>query len=120
MEKTENQYRYKIDQDGYADSLYSDTFKDAKDAAYRLIESDKNATVKIHDRRARVGKPETYSVQKCTGEAHSNPYIDHCMVCAPEWGIVVSITEIKILKKGEDDNIPSGDFQMTRDQYIGL
>lgn len=24
----------------------------------------------------------------CTGEAHSNPYIDHCMRCAPEWGIV--------------------------------
>lgn len=23
---------------------------------------------------------------KCTGEAHSNPYIDHCMVCLPFWG----------------------------------
>lgn len=22
----------------------------------------------------------------CTGEAHSNPYIDHCMMCAPRWG----------------------------------
>ena len=24
--------------------------------------------------------------QRCTGEAHSNPYIDNCMVCAPYWG----------------------------------
>ena len=23
---------------------------------------------------------------KCTGEAHSNPYIDNCMVCLPYWG----------------------------------
>jgi|MudIll2142460700_1097286.scaffolds.fasta_scaffold2708611_2 hypothetical protein len=23
---------------------------------------------------------------KCTGEAHSNPYIDHCFVCIPWWG----------------------------------
>lgn len=22
----------------------------------------------------------------CEGEAHSNPYIDNCMVCAPRWG----------------------------------
>lgn len=26
------------------------------------------------------------SVIKCTGEAHSNMYIDNCMVCAPRWG----------------------------------
>ena len=23
---------------------------------------------------------------KCTGEAHSNPFIDHCGVCMPHWG----------------------------------
>jgi hypothetical protein len=23
---------------------------------------------------------------KCTGEAHSNPYIDNCGVCMPHWG----------------------------------
>ncbi len=22
----------------------------------------------------------------CNGEAHGNPYIDHCMVCMPWWG----------------------------------
>lgn len=24
----------------------------------------------------------------CTGEAHSNAFIDNCMVCAPRWGFV--------------------------------
>ena len=24
----------------------------------------------------------------CNGEAHSNPHIDHCMVCLPLWGRV--------------------------------
>lgn len=26
---------------------------------------------------------------ECAGEAHSNPYIDHCMSCAPRWGTTV-------------------------------
>lgn len=25
---------------------------------------------------------------ECHGEAHRNPYIDHCMICAPRWGLV--------------------------------
>lgn len=25
-------------------------------------------------------------LQPCTGEAHNNPYIDNCGVCAPRWG----------------------------------
>lgn len=31
---------------------------------------------------------------KCAGEAHSNPNIDHCGVCMPNWGIIE--TEIKV------------------------
>ncbi len=27
----------------------------------------------------------TVKLVKCTGEAHSNPYIDNCMICAPYW-----------------------------------
>lgn len=27
-----------------------------------------------------------YMLVPCTGEAHSNPHIDNCMVCAPRWG----------------------------------
>ena len=120
MSKKENQYRYKIDQTKYVDSLYADTFKDATEAAHKLVESDGTAPVTIHDRRARVGKPETYTVTKCTGEAHRNPFIDNCMVCAPNWEIVVRPKDIKILKAGQDDNIPSGDFWMTGDKFIGL
>ena len=31
---------------------------------------------------------ETHKLVKveCNGEAHSNPHIDHCMVCLPFWG----------------------------------
>lgn len=25
-------------------------------------------------------------ITKCNGEAHSNPFIDNCMCCAPRWG----------------------------------
>src|ERR1700722_7957428 len=25
-------------------------------------------------------------IRKCEGEAHANPFIDNCMVCAPRWG----------------------------------
>lgn len=30
----------------------------------------------------------------CTGEAHSNSYIDNCGLCAPRWGIMGA--ELKI------------------------
>ena len=26
------------------------------------------------------------ALKPCTGDAHSNPHIDHCMTCAPGWG----------------------------------
>ncbi len=27
-------------------------------------------------------------LRKCSGEAHSNPFIDNCPQCAPRWGVV--------------------------------
>ena len=36
---------------------------------------------------------------KCHGEAHSNPFIDHCMLCAPRWGWCEVMIERKDLKK---------------------
>lgn len=30
-------------------------------------------------------RPGYYPV-RCTGEAHTNPHIDNCMMCAPMWG----------------------------------
>lgn len=28
-------------------------------------------------------------VEDCHGEAHRNPFIDNCNVCAPKWGIIL-------------------------------
>jgi hypothetical protein len=30
-------------------------------------------------------------LEPCTGEAHSNPHIDHCFLCAPRWGWVGAV-----------------------------
>ena len=39
---------------------------------------------------------------KCQGEAHSNPYIDHCGICMPFWGEypVCPIDKTRLIKKG--------------------
>ena len=29
-----------------------------------------------------------FRLERCTGEAHSNAYVDHCGICAPLWGKV--------------------------------
>ena len=42
---------------------------------------------------------------KCTGEAHTNPYIDNCMVCEPFWGL------IPICPDCEDKLLPKGNCQ---------
>lgn len=33
--------------------------------------------------------------QPCPGEAHSNPYIDNCSVCMPDWGWVGKEVKVK-------------------------
>ena len=33
----------------------------------------------------------------CTGAAHSNPFIDHCMVCMPGWGTVQYLTPKEVV-----------------------
>lgn len=35
--------------------------------------------------RVKSQKDVNLRVVKCIGEAHSNPYIDHCMICMPYW-----------------------------------
>lgn len=42
-------------------------------------------------KRSRRWRCQTCAVNEglltpCTGEAHTNPYIDHCEQCAPRWG----------------------------------
>ncbi len=31
-------------------------------------------------------KTYTFTWEPCKGEAHTNPHIDHCPLCAPFWG----------------------------------
>jgi len=31
----------------------------------------------------------------CNGEAHSNPHVDHCGVCMPNWGWVSETIKVK-------------------------
>lgn len=35
---------------------------------------------------------------ECSGEAHSNPFIDHCMVCMPNWGSYPTAKPKEIVK----------------------
>ncbi len=37
-----------------------------------------------------IYRKKTYILRYCLGEAHNNPNIDHCMRCAPLWGICVT------------------------------
>lgn len=36
---------------------------------------------------------------QCTGEAHSNPYVDNCMLCAPRWGLIEIPEQFKTLEE---------------------
>lgn len=38
-----------------------------------------------------------YVAMRCTGEAHSNAYIDNCMQCAPNWGVVAVKVESELV-----------------------
>lgn len=37
---------------------------------------------------SRGNLPSIPPLERCTGEAHSEPFIDNCMSCAPRWGLV--------------------------------
>lgn len=39
-------------------------------------------------RKSEYQRKATGRMIPCSGEAHSNPFIDHCMQCAPRWGTV--------------------------------
>lgn len=40
-----------------------------------------------------------YHLIPCPGEAHSNPYIDNCMLCAPRWGLIEVLDGCKTLNE---------------------
>ena len=45
----------------------------------------------------------------CTGEAHSNAFIDNCMVCAPRWGEMMSYEPMTPAACQEGFAVPYGD-----------
>jgi hypothetical protein len=61
-----------------------------KDAA-KLIEEVRTLAARGNNIEAvamalkRAGIP---LLAECSGEAHTNPHIDNCGVCAPRWGLV--------------------------------
>jgi hypothetical protein len=87
MSKT-TEYRFEVSNKEYGAIEHVPTFLEAVRVACNWIEREKTP-VMIFDRMAHEGRTELYNVTQCTGEAHSNPYIDHCGVCAPFWGVVV-------------------------------
>ena len=60
------------------------------EATASLVESGTMKVVdfkdKICQRYATILDPNNW--KECDGEAHSNPYIDNCMSCLPNWGKV--------------------------------
>lgn len=57
----------------------------AEHDASRTNGSAERGMARIRDRLAlHIGRP----LQPCKGEAHSNPHIDNCSLCAPRWGWV--------------------------------
>lgn len=72
---------------------------DNRDGIYvdgSTMDIEKNELTKIRETLAKCFVP-------CTGEAHSNAFIDNCMCCAPRWGKVVN--HDKVLRKLSVDQL---------------
>lgn len=93
MSKTAT-FRYEVGANGIGVIDHARTMDQAKAIAQNYIEKE-NKPAYIFDRMARKTKPNLFQITKCNGAAHSNPLIDHCGVCMPNWGIVVMPLERK-------------------------
>jgi hypothetical protein len=40
--------------------------------------------------------PEKGEAVLCPGEAHSNPFSDNCMLCAPDWGTIRGLKPVPL------------------------
>jgi hypothetical protein len=108
MSKTTT-YRYEVSSPGYGVIEHVQNREEAKTVAQNWIERE-HLPVEIYDRMARTGKPQLWTVTACTAEAHSNPFIDHCYVCAPNWGIVVNVKELKGKPSGPVNILDGWDY----------
>jgi hypothetical protein len=87
--------RFEVSGDGYGVLKHVKSFKIAVEVATRWVDEQKKPA-EIFDRMARKGKPDTWRVTQCRGEAHSNPWIDHCYECMPYWGIAVKVLNVRL------------------------
>jgi len=55
----------------------------------------------LHSVKDRINFILQFIEAECKGEAHSNAFIDNCMVCAPLWGKVL---KEEFREKEEKDN----------------
>lgn len=76
--------RYEVGADDVGVIAHVSKFDEAVRVATDFIERE-GMPVTIFDRMAHKGKPELWDVVQCHGEAHKNPFIDNCCVCAPYW-----------------------------------
>jgi hypothetical protein len=87
--------RFEVSGESYGVLKHVKDFDTAVTVARHWIDEQKTPA-QIFDRMARKGKPDTWRVTHCTGEAHSNPWIDHCSVCMPRWGVVVKVLNVRL------------------------
>jgi hypothetical protein len=80
-------------------------------------------------------REKTGRLVPCDGEAHKNPHIDNCMVCAPRWGeveemapvdidkaraerLAVRVADLPLGKAEEEEDAGCGRIEMVR-RYAG-
>ena len=86
------QQRFEIRGEGYGELKKVSSMSLALKIATKWIDEQKTPA-RILDHMARKGQPKEYSVTRCIGEAHNNPFFDHCNICMPNWEIVVKPIE---------------------------
>lgn len=58
----------------------------------RVLATEASGTaVRLTELLRKYGIPE---LEACPGEAHSNPHIDNCALCAPRWGWVGPVEKV--------------------------
>jgi hypothetical protein len=61
--------------------------------------------------RIEAVRTKTGKFVPCTGEAHSNAFIDHCSLCAPRWGQVEVMEPVDLLAAMEaGHDVPAGEL----------
>lgn len=68
------------------------------------------------DRKNEARREKTGKLVPCTGEAHSNPFIDNCMTCAPRWGQMEELAPIDLdAALAAKEDVPLG--ALSEEQY---